>query len=238
MISGYLRREIIGPHELYLGDCREILSSIPGGGAFVEAIVSDPPYGMKLNADFSDMNSKFNGSGGGHRYENIVGDNVDFDPAPFLPLARQFVLFGADYYLGRLPSGGSLSVWDKRLDESADKMFGSCYETVWFYPGRRRDMIRYKWAGIFGTEKEDIKTRLHPTQKPIRLMQDCIIKLKPAPQVILDPFMGSGTTGLACVNLSRRFIGIEIVPAYFDIACERIRAAQAQGQLNFGEAGH
>jgi DNA modification methylase len=190
---------------------------------------------MNLNADFSGMISKLKGKGGGHRYESVIGDDADFDPSPLLAVARQFVLFGADYYLDRLPSGGSLSVWDKRLHESADKMFGSCYEMVWFYPGRWRDIMRHKWAGIFGMEKEDIKRRLHPTQKPIRLMQDCIMKLKPAPKTILDPYMGVGTTGVACVNLQRRFIGIEIEEKYFDISCKRLEMAVAQGQFDFWE---
>jgi site-specific DNA-methyltransferase (adenine-specific)/modification methylase len=189
---------------------------------------------MNLNADFSDMKSRFKGTTGGHRYAPVEGDDAPFDPAPLLSAAPRLILFGADYYLSRLPPGGSLSVWDKRLDESADRMFGSCYETVWFYPARKRDIIRHKWAGIFGTEKEDIKKRMHPTQKPIRLMQDVILKLSGSPQIILDPFMGSGTTGVACVNLRRRFIGIEINPAYFDIVLQRISAAQAQGFLEFG----
>ena len=200
----------------------------------MDAIVSDPPYGMKLDTDFSSMSSKFKGSAGGNKYKPVEGDDAPFDPAPLIPAARQFALFGADYYLSRLPPGGSLSVWDKRLDESADRMFGSCFETVWFYPARKRDIIRYKWAGIFGTEKEDIKTRLHPTQKPTRLIQDVILKLPGNPAVILDPFMGSGTTGVACVNLKRRFVGIEIDPGYFDIALSRIATAAAQGQLDFG----
>jgi len=167
----------------------------------MDAIVSDPPYGMKLDASFHNMR----GYG-----------------------------FAADYYLSRLPPGGSLTVWDKRLDESADKMFGSCFETIWFYPARKRDIIRRKWAGIWGIEKEDLKTRQHPTQKPIRLMQDIILKLPGNPAVILDPFMGSGTTGVACVNLKRRFVGIEIDPAYFEIALSRITAAESQGQFDFG----
>jgi hypothetical protein len=67
---------------------------------------------MNLNTDFSDMNSRFKGTNGGHRYNAVISDNTKFDPAPLLTLAGQFVLFGADYYLDRLPPGGSLSVWD------------------------------------------------------------------------------------------------------------------------------
>jgi DNA modification methylase len=112
-------------------------------------------------------------------------------------------------------------------------MFGSCYETIWFYPPRKRDIIRHKWAGFFGTEKEDIKKRVHPTQKPVGLMKKIILNLKNNPAVICDPFMGSGSTGVAAVDLGRRFIGIEINKNYFDIACERIAIAAAQGKLDF-----
>jgi DNA modification methylase len=71
----------------------------------------------------------------------------------------------------------------------------------------------------------------HPTQKPVTVMEWAIRQCKKDPMTILDPFMGSGTTGVACANLGRKFIGIEIEEKYFDIACERITAAQAQGRL-------
>jgi len=73
--------------------------------------------------------------------------------------------------------------------------------------------------------------RVHPTQKPLDLMRWCIDKCKPDPQTILDPFMGSGTTGVAAIQLGRKFIGIEREPKYFDIACKRIEQAAAQGKL-------
>jgi site-specific DNA-methyltransferase (adenine-specific)/modification methylase len=223
------RVETIGPCTLHLGDCLEILPEL----GKVDAVVTDPPYGISLDADFSGMESKIKRLEGGHNYDPVQGDNAPFDPAPLLSAAPRIVLFGADYYLSRLPPGGSLSVWDKRLNESADRMFGSCYETIWFYPARKRDIIRYKWAGIFGIEKEDIKKRVHPTQKPVRLIQNVILKLSGSPQIILDPFMGSGTSGVACVNLRRRFTGIEIEEKYFDVACKRIELAAKQGQFDF-----
>jgi len=215
-----MRKEIIGNCTLYNGNCFEILPSL----GKLDAIVTDPPYGMSLNTDFRSMKTKFKGNGG-NKYDPIIGNNTFFDPSPFFPVANQFVFFGADYYLSRLLKGGSLTIWDKRLTESADKMFGSCFEVIWFYPSRKKDIIRYKWAGIFGINKEDTKKRVHPAQKPIHLMQDVILKLKNSPASIFDPFMGSGTTGVACVNLNRNFIGIEINEKYFDISCKRIEAA-------------
>jgi DNA modification methylase len=73
------------------------------------------------------------------------------------------------------------------------------------------------------------KGRQHPHQKPVTLIESLLAKLPD--KTILDPFMGSGTTGVACANLGRKFIGIEIERKYFDIACERIAAAYAQGRL-------
>ncbi len=86
------------------------------------------------------------------------------------------------------------------------------------------------WNGMLKDSEKD-QIRVHPTQKPIAVMEWVINQCKKTPQTILDPFMGSGTTGLACMNLNRKFIGIEIDPQYFDIACERIDQAQRQGRL-------
>ena len=86
-------------------------------------------------------------------------------------------------------------------------------------------MFRWLWSGPYQQRRED---RWHPTQKPLALLSWCIEKLPDNAHTILDPFMGSGTTGVACVKLGRKFIGIEIEPKYFDIACKRIRDAYAQ----------
>jgi site-specific DNA-methyltransferase (adenine-specific)/modification methylase len=224
-----MKSETLGPNgeaTIYLGDCLEILPTLTG----VDAVVTDPPYGMNLNADFSGMaNPGWKGTNGGNRYGSIAGDDRPFDPSPFLSIAPEVVLFGADYFMRDLPEGGSLSVWDKRLAESADKMFGSTFELVWFYPARKKDTIRHKWAGIFGTEKETEKRRIHPTQKPEGLMEKIVLRVRGT--TILDPFMGSGTTGVACAKLGRRFIGIEIELKYYDIARKRISDAYAQGRL-------
>jgi len=92
-------------------------------------------------------------------------------------------------------------------------------------------MIWHMWNGWSRASERDTQ-RDHPTQKPIRVMERCIelARIPPA-ATVLDPFMGSGTTGVACANLGRWFIGIEIEPRYFDIACERIRRAYEQPRL-------
>ena len=218
----------IGNATLYLGDCAEILPTL---GKF-DALVTDPPYGMNLNADFSTMNNKKSTLGvkSGNKYSNIIGDDKEFNPIPFL-LTNNTIFFGADYFIDKLPKNGSISIWDKRINESGDKAFGSCYEMIWFSQARKKDFLRHCWYGVFGTEKEDEKKRIHPTQKPIGVMEWCIDKLPKDVNVILDPFMGSGTTGVACMNMGKTFIGIEKEQKYFDIACQRIEYAQKQEKL-------
>lgn len=216
---------IIGNATLYLGDCREILPTLPK----VDAVVTDPPYGMNLDTDFSKMKSKiFKGKTGGVGYAAIKGDDSEFHPQ-HLFISEKILLFGPDYYANQIPKTGTWLVWDKRLDESADKMWGSIFELIWVSIKCKKDILRHKWAGIFGMEREDEPIRLHPTQKPVGLMERCVNLLKA--ERVLDAYMGSGTTGVACMNLGRKFIGIEIEPKYFDIACRRIDDAQRQQRM-------
>jgi site-specific DNA-methyltransferase (adenine-specific)/modification methylase len=212
-----------GGIQIFCGDCREVLPTL----GKVDLVLTDPPYGMRLNTDFSGMKSRlFKGKTGGNYHESVIGDDVDFDPRPILCLTlnvKEQFWFGADYYCKRIPDieKGSWLVWDKRLSESADKMWGSGFELIWSKKARKRDIIRCKWAGIFGIEKQDIKERLHPTQKPIALISR-LIQMVPDAQIILDPFMGSGTTLVAAKELGRKAIGVEIEEKYAEIAVRRL----------------
>jgi DNA modification methylase len=204
-----------------LGDCREILPTLEP----VDLVLTDPPYGMRLNTDFSKMKSRmFKGKTGGNYHGPVVGDDRDFDPRPFFEIikTREQFWFGADYYADKLPKGGSWMIWDKRLSESADKMWGSCFEVIWSMSRHKRVIFRVKWAGIFGMEKQDIKSRIHPTQKPLNLIKKMISKYSQQNETILDPFMGSGTTLRAAKDLGRKAIGIEIEEKYCEIAAKRL----------------
>lgn len=207
---------------LYLGDCREILPTL----GKVDAVVTDPPYGMNWNTD----SSRFSG---GHRenvnrrlqgrsdWGDVTADDKAFDPTPFLAFPKA-ILWGANHYASRLPVGTTL-VWIKKFD-TAFETFLSDAEVAWMKGGHgvycRRDLTMNHATGT--------TQRLHPTQKPVGIMSWCLEKTD---GVILDPFMGSGTTGVAAVQMGRRFIGIEIEPKYFDIACKRIAAATKQTDL-------
>lgn len=216
-------KEVIGNAELWLGDCLEILPTL----GKVDALVTDPPYGMSWPCD----NGRFSGGSpesrarrGKHnkKYEGaITGDDKPFDPSPFLDY-QNVILFGYNHFAARLPVGTTL-VWIKRFEQGYGS-FLSDAEVIWMKGGH----------GVYCHRNTDMAAnaniRQHPSEKPIGLMEWCIKKIK-LPETILDPFMGSGTTGIACMNLGRKFIGIEIEPKYFDIACERIENAQRQGRL-------
>lgn len=215
--------------DLYLGDCREILPTLPK----VNAVVTDPPYGMDYDTDSTRFSGRTTGSprGQGRSDRVIVGDDVEFDPAPWLGFS-ECILWGANHFARRLPIGSTL-VWLKRYEQHygsflSDAEIGWQKGGVGVYALHAPDSIgrrRLEFTGsAFGAETA------HPFQKPLALMKWCIERVGPA-ETILDPFMGSGTTGVAAVKLGRKFIGIEIEPKYFDIACKRISEALKQPDM-------
>src|SRR5690606_27822465 len=135
------------------------------------------------------------------------------------------ILWCANHYAERLPHGRWLA-WDK-LSGLAEYDSFSDVEFAW-RNGRGKDRIfSHLWKGICKDSEKGGKERWHPTQKPVALMRWCIASVEE--KLIIDPFMGSGTTGVAAMSEGRDFIGCEIDPAYFDIACKRIEDAQRQG---------
>jgi hypothetical protein len=225
----FKRREVIGDAVLYLGDAREIAPTL----ARPDAVISDPPYGMRRHPD----SRRFSGPatrGPGKDWGAIVGDDAPFDPTPWLTAAERVVLWGANHYAQRLPVGTTL-VWVKK----APHLWGtflSDAEIAWRRGGHGVYCVQIPWsppAACLDRGGDVSKpTGVHPTQKPIALMRWCIEQAKVPPGgAILDPYMGSGTTGVAAVQMRHPFIGIEIEERYFDIACRRIEQAQRQGDL-------
>jgi site-specific DNA-methyltransferase (adenine-specific)/modification methylase len=125
-----------------------------------------------------------------------------------------------------LPRGRWL-IWDKTLGGGSGDF--SDFEVAWHSKPGASKIFRHLWMGV-QRDSQTGDARLHQTEKPIALMEWCI-GFVPNAEAILDPFMGSGTTGVACVNLGRKFIGIEIEPKYFEIACRRIEEAYRQPRL-------
>jgi site-specific DNA-methyltransferase (adenine-specific) len=197
------RVETIGDATLYLGDCREVLGDLP----LADLLCTDPPYGIL------DYGGKW-----GRKAE------LDWDQAPacnigqLLASAPAHAIWGGNYF--ELPPSRGWLVWFKRdsVPSAAD------VELCW----TSRDMnARLIDQTIAATNAERVG---HPTQKPLAVMR-WTLSFFPDAQTVLDPFAGSGTTGVAAIQLGRKFIGIEAAPKYFDMACRRIEQAYAQRPL-------
>jgi DNA modification methylase len=222
---------ILGNHRLMCGDSTSIddIEKLMDGKK-ADVVFTDPPYGMFLNADYSDMDSKFKGSKGGNKYDQVIGDNDDFSPELIntvfacFDYCKEIFLWGADYYAEHLPNknNGSWVVWDKRGDESADKMYGSTFELCWSKARHKRMMARVKWAGIFGMEKEHDKKRVHPTQKPVELVAWFFdyFSLKDKKNVV-DLYGGSGSTLIASEKVGKNAFLMELDPKYCDVIVKR-----------------
>ena len=221
-----------GSVRLILGDCLEVLPTLSGidavvkkglptttasalvGGEKIAVILTDPPYGINYVGHLQNAID----------YGKIANDDKQFDPSPWLSFPF-VVLWGANNYADKLPIGGWIC-WDKRLSEAADKILGSPFELAWCSRRTLFKIIRVLHGGAKNADapRGDVanQKRYHPTQKPVRVMQSC---LEFAPMgTVADPYMGSGTTGVACIRTGRRFVGIEIEEKYFRIAVKRIKA--------------
>ncbi len=205
------RVEVIGEATLHLGDCREILPTL----AKADAVVTDPPYGI------GEDGGKFRGRTGQNirvlpkmGWDAMRPERAVFDL--ILQAAPDQIIWGGNYFADLLPPSKGWLYWQKLM--GGDFSDG---ELAWT---SRDKALREFTCCPKG------KGGLHPTQKPVEVMQWCLSLLQDA-RSILDPFMGSGTTGVACANLGRKFVGIEREPSYFDIACRRIEAAYKQPRL-------
>lgn len=206
-----MRVEQIGDATLYLGDCREILPTL----GKVDAVVTDPPYGIgAARMSLGKWRTSRMAKGA---WDDEAGD-VSWIVNSELPA----IIWGGNYF--DLPPSRAFLVWHKGAGfkgrDFAEGEFAWCS-----FDANARILTYDPLAG------GDYKDKRHPTQKPVRVMEWCLSQLPADARVILDPFAGSGSTGVACVSLGRAFIGIEREPAYFDIACRRIEEAYRQPRL-------
>ena len=200
---------IIGDATLYHGDCMDILPTL----GKVDAVVTDPPYGIGWKPRVNHQDQQWN--------------DVEIDISKIL-IADKHCIWGGNYYADRLPCSEAWRIWLKRPAGFDDdpRTYSPC-ELAWTDYGGKPKVKTHVWDGGKRAGKRENREFNHPAQKPIEVMEWCI----PDVELILDPFMGGGTTGVACANQGRSFIGIEVQKEYFDIACERIEAAYAQGRL-------
>jgi site-specific DNA-methyltransferase (adenine-specific) len=207
---------------LYLGDCRHILPTLPK----VDAVVTDPPYGISYNRETEPQEKHVQS----HRMQiaQVIGDDEPFDPTPVLAVGKAHILWGANCYASRLPDSPAWLAWDKVTRNNLALRISEV-ELAWTNCVGRPAIHRFMWSGAYRDAERG--ENYHPTQKPVSLMSWCLTRPGVPDGLVLDPYMGSGPTGIACTNLGRKFIGIEIDRKYFDIACERIAAAYAQQRL-------
>jgi len=236
-----LKEERIGNQRLLLGDCLAIMPTL---GRF-DAVVTDPPYGQKYRApaprksaaSTRGLNGNWVRKGNRPSPDRVIGDDAHVDLSALFLMADDMLIWGVHRLSSHLPSGQWL-FWDKRVDlPPIDQGDG---EAAWVNREGPIRIIRHKWSGLIiepNTEESQrvpgtssAQARLHPTQKPIRVMRWSIEQF-PDARTILDPFMGSGTTLVACQRMGRHGTGIELDPDYFEIACKRVRDAYAQPDL-------
>ena len=214
----YKRKEVIGDATLYLGDCRDILPTLDK----VELLLTDPPYGIGLAGGFS-------GAGGFSKpiarrqydgeWDSETPSKEVFDL--LISGADQHIIWGGNYFTDKLPQGSFWLVWDKR---NTMPTFSDA-ELAWTSIGKKSvKRIVYEQNGLMSREKE----RFHPTQKAVEVMRWSIAMAKQPLCSVIDPFMGSGTTGVACAMLKLRFVGIEVSEQFFNVACARIEKAYAE----------
>jgi site-specific DNA-methyltransferase (adenine-specific) len=188
------RKEVLAEGvEIWLGDCREILPTL----GKVDAVVTDPPYGIGITR--SNRLSVSRGHSGSW-------DDEAADVAPLLALDVPTIIWGGNYF--DVPPSRCVLVWDKN---NAGRDFADV-EIAWTNLDQVARRFMYRPMNMDGG-------KLHPTQKPVELMAWCLSFVS---GTVLDPFMGSGSTGVACVQVGSDFIGIEREPRYFDVACRRI----------------
>ena len=208
----FKRRVVIGDCTLYEADCLELM---PHLGEF-DAVVTDPPYGLgDWNNRGSNKLRPFD-SERTQEWDKAIGvEHIEMIRAA----APAQVIWGGNYFLDHLPRTKQMFVWNKGI---RNMHFNDC-EIAWCSQFREA-------SRVFDYSPASAEPKQHPTQKPVALMEWCLGFL-PDATTIFDPFMGSGTTGVACVKQGRKFIGIELDPDYFDIACKRIEEAYRQPDM-------
>ena len=228
MSDPWKRREVIGNATLYLGDCLEILPTLPK----VDAVITDPPYGERTHSGARTDSG-----------ETILIDFACIDDTTFqrfcriaVEAANRWVIMTCEWrHAANAESAGlpviRLGVWVK--PNGMPQMTGDRPATGWEAVLLLHREGKKRWNGggnpavwVFNKENGE-----HPTTKPQPLLRKWVQQFTEAGETICDPFCGSGSTGVAAIQMGRKFIGIEIDPKYFDISCERIENAQRQGRM-------
>ena len=221
---------------LIQGDCLKVMKKIPDNS--VDLVLADPPYGIRINK----MNFVTSGAiKVGDAYRNDYSNhNTKWDTKGLTKkqwkeiqrISKNQILFGANNFSDILPKSRCWICWDKRIESKYSNDFADC-EFIWTSFDKPARMIRYLWSGMLQGDMKHKEKRYHPTQKPLFVIKKIIEMFSKAEDTILDPFLGSGTTMKACLELNRNCIGIEIEPEYIQIAKKRLNWNSSLGNVNF-----
>ena len=225
-IIEYEENEIFS-HRLMCGDStkEEDVAKLMNG-VKADMVFTDPPYGMNLDTDYS----KMQGNGRkGKTYSKVIGDNEDFKEELIKTVFDNFnycseiFLWGVDYYFDLIPNfkNGNLIVWDKTLQANGDADYNSEFELLWTKNRHKKEVIHFNWFRYFGLSAQDMKTREHPTQKPLQVITPFIEKHSDEGNLIVDIYGGSGSTLIACEQLNRSCYMMELDPKYVDVIINR-----------------
>lgn len=230
----------IGEHRLLCGDSTDsdqVAKLMNGQKA--DMVFTDPPYGMFLDTDYSKIKGTensigFKGNKTGNKYDKIIGDNEDFTPelintifASF-PKTKEIFIWGADYFVNLLPNygkDGSWLVWNKRSSEAQQRGIGNCFELCWSFNKHKRFVLEFEWFGFLSKDDpNEARNRQHPSMKPSKLISRMINEFCKDANIIVDIFLGSGTTMVASHQLKRKCYGMELDPKYCDVIVNRMIA--------------
>jgi site-specific DNA-methyltransferase (adenine-specific) len=224
-----MRKEVIGDATLYLGDCRQVMSDFGN----VDVVLTDPPYGDKTHDGA--RTGTFDGAEKLVHFASITDEEFESIAFALVQKARRWVVMTCEWrHAARLEHTGTvvrLGVWVKPnpTPQFTGDRPAMGWEAVLIM--HREGKKRWNGGGHAAVWHIPKVSGNHPTEKPLRLINDWIAKFSDKGETVLDPFMGSGTTGVSAVQLGRKFIGIEIDPKYFSVACQRIENAQRQERL-------
>ena len=208
--------------KLYCCDCLEYLRSLPDN--HVDLILTDPPYGVNRqqrgkwgSANLAQMNNY-----GDYSWDTGKLPEVYF--CEMLRVSKNQIIFGGNYYIEFLHNSNCWIVWNK---VNGENHFADC-ELAWTSFDTAVRIFTWKWHGMLQQDMKNKEKRVHPAQKPTPLFYMILQKYTSEGDVILDPFIGSGTTAIACEMLNRKWIGVDKSSEYCDIAMERIKEYKQQ----------
>lgn len=209
-------------NRIYNEDCLETMKRIPDN--FVDLVLTDPPYGIGVDKSMAKDSGTKRGKSAAQRshyksngWDNTIPSHEVFNE--IFRVSKHQVIFGGNYFSDYLPASPSWIVWDK---DNGNNGYADC-ELIWTSHKSAIRLKRYKWHGMLQEDMKNKEKRYHPTQKPVPLMRWILSRYAKEGDLVYDPFIGSGTTARACVDLRFNYIGSEISKEYCDITEERLK---------------